>query len=66
MLRTELSGKRSELLKEVVSQPWTCHRPKQSKFPAVAIQSEEAAEAARSLGVSLKPGSAEPATGDQF
>jgi hypothetical protein len=63
MLRPELSGKRSELLPEMVSSPGRVTVPR-IQISRGINSVEEAAEAARSLGVSLKPESADPATGD--
>ena len=56
MLSTELSGKRLELLKETVPNLGRVAVLRNPKFPAVAIQSKETEEAAKSLGLSSKPG----------
>ncbi|HEX6173369.1 MAG TPA: ABC transporter substrate-binding protein [Candidatus Binatia bacterium] len=54
MLSTELSGKRLELLKETVSSLGRVAVLRNRKFPAVAIQSKETEEAAKSLGLQLQ------------
>ena len=54
MLSTELSGKRLELLKEMVSRLERVAILRNPKFPAVAIQSKETEEAAKSLGLQLQ------------
>ena len=54
MLSTELSGKRLELLKETVSSLGRVAVLRNPKFPAVAIQSKETEEAAKSLGLQLQ------------
>jgi putative tryptophan/tyrosine transport system substrate-binding protein len=54
MLSTELSGKRLELLKEMVPSLGRVAVLRNPKFPAVAIQSKETEEAAKSLGLQLQ------------
>jgi putative ABC transport system substrate-binding protein len=54
MLSTELSGKRLELLKETVANLGRVAALRNPKFPAVAIQSKETEEAAKSLGLQLQ------------
>jgi putative ABC transport system substrate-binding protein len=54
MLSTELSGKRLELLKETVANLGRVAVLRNPKFPAVAIQSKETEEAAKSLGLQLQ------------
>jgi putative ABC transport system substrate-binding protein len=54
MLSTELSGKRLELLKETVLNLAQVAILRNPKFPAVAIQSKETEEAAKSLGLQLQ------------
>jgi len=50
MLSTELSGKRLELLKDIVSNLGRVAVLRNPEFPAVAIQSKETEVAAKSLG----------------
>ena len=54
MFSTELSGKRLELLKEIVSGLGPVAVLRNPRFPAVTIQSKETEEAARSLGIQLQ------------
>jgi putative tryptophan/tyrosine transport system substrate-binding protein len=54
MLSTELSGKRLELLKETVANLARVAVLRNPKFPAVAIQSKQTEEAAKSLGLQLQ------------
>jgi putative ABC transport system substrate-binding protein len=54
MLSTELSGKRLELLKEIVSSPGKVGVLRNPDFPAVAVQSKETEAAAKSLGIELQ------------
>jgi putative tryptophan/tyrosine transport system substrate-binding protein len=54
MLSTELSGKRLELLKETVANLGRVAVLRNPTFPAVAIQSKETEEAAKSLGLQLQ------------
>ena len=54
MLSTELSGKRLELLKETVANLGRVAVLRNPKFPAVAIQSKQTEEAAKSLGLQLQ------------
>ena len=54
MLSTELSGKRLELLKETVPNLGRVAVLRNPKFPAVAIQSKETEEAAKSLRLQLQ------------
>ena len=54
MLSTELSGKRLELLKEIVPGLGRVAVLRNPKFPAVTIQSKETEEAAKSLGIQLQ------------
>lgn len=54
MLSTELSGKRLELLKDIVPTLGRVAVLRNPEFPAVAIQSKETAAAARSLGLQLQ------------
>jgi putative ABC transport system substrate-binding protein len=54
MLSTELSGKRLELLKDMVSNAGRVAILRNPKFPAVAIQSKETEVAAKSLGLQLQ------------
>ena len=54
MLSTELSGKRLELLKDVVPNLGRVAVLRNPEFPAVAIQSKETEIAAKSLGVQLQ------------
>jgi putative tryptophan/tyrosine transport system substrate-binding protein len=54
MLSTELSGKRLELLKQTVANLERVAVLRNPKFPAVAIQSREMEEAAKSLGLQLQ------------
>jgi putative tryptophan/tyrosine transport system substrate-binding protein len=54
MLSTELSGKRLELIKETVPNLGRVAVLRNPKFPAVAIQSRETEEAAKSLGLQLQ------------
>jgi putative tryptophan/tyrosine transport system substrate-binding protein len=54
MLSTELSGKRLELLKEIVGSPGEVGVLRNPDFPAVAVQSKETEAAAKSLGVELQ------------
>jgi putative ABC transport system substrate-binding protein len=54
MLSTELSGKRLELLKDIVSNLGRVAVLRNPEFPAVAIQSKETDVAAKSLGIQLQ------------
>jgi len=54
MLSTELSGKRLELLKEIVPMLGRVAVLRNPEFPAIAIQSKETAAAAKSLGLQLQ------------
>ena len=54
MLSTELSGKRLELLKQTIANLERVAVLRNPKFPAVAIQSKEMEEAAKSLGLQLQ------------
>jgi putative ABC transport system substrate-binding protein len=54
MLSTELSGKRLELLKDIVSNLGRVAVLRNPGFPAVAIQSKETQAAAKSLGIELQ------------
>ena len=54
MLSTELSGKRLELLKDIVSNPGRVAVLRNPEFPAVAVQSKETEVAAKSLGLQLQ------------
>jgi len=54
MLSTELSGKRLELLKDIVPTLGRVAVLRNPEFPAVAIQSKETAAAAKSLGLQLQ------------
>jgi ABC-type uncharacterized transport system substrate-binding protein len=54
MLSTELSGKRLELLKDMVSNLERVAILRNPEFPAVAIQSKETEAAAKTLGVQLQ------------
>jgi putative ABC transport system substrate-binding protein len=54
MLSTELSGKRLELLKDMVSTLGRVAVLRNPEFPAVAIQSKETEAAAKSLGLQLE------------
>jgi putative ABC transport system substrate-binding protein len=53
MLSTELSGKRLELLKDVMTSPGRIAVLRNPDFPAVAIQSRETEAAAKSLNLQL-------------
>jgi putative ABC transport system substrate-binding protein len=54
MLSTELSGKRLELLKEVVGNPGQVGVLRNPDFPAVTVQSKETEAAAKSLKIELQ------------
>jgi putative ABC transport system substrate-binding protein len=54
MLSTELSGKRLELLKDIVFNLGRVAVLRNPEFPAVAIQSQETELAAKSLGIQLQ------------
>jgi putative ABC transport system substrate-binding protein len=54
MLSAELSGKRIELLREVMFSPGRVGVLRNPEFPAVAIQSSETEAAAKALGVQLQ------------
>jgi putative ABC transport system substrate-binding protein len=54
MLSAELSGKRLELLKEIVRSPSQVGVLRNPDFPVVAVQSKETEAAAKSLGIELQ------------
>ena len=54
MLSTELSGKRLELLKDIMTSPGRIAVLRNPDFPAVAIQSRETKAAAKSLNLQLQ------------